>query len=348
MADSELDASNAQDDGGSSSLGDILEGAYNTVEASNPSPEEPVDGTNDAAGNIDEGGNAGADNTPNEPNQPDPNAAPIEPDQPAVEDTPANPDVNDVAPDRFVDAAKGEWANVPPSVKAEINRAVSELETGIEGYRQKLAPYEGLEQFAQMAADGKTTLAQAMQHYHGMENMLCQDPIAGLTRIAANLGLNFNQIAAQHLNVNPNQQAVQYENVINGLRNQVGSLESQLKGIDKRFSEQDQNALNSQIDTFKDGKEHFEAVRADMGALIQIGKAQDLQSAYDLAVKMNGLTNTPSKGANTMKDNAKAVQTQKGSLSISGAPDKASKAASGKGKLKSTRAALADAFAATT
>lgn len=342
MADSELDASNAQDSGENASLGDILEGAYDSVEAANPSDDDAMDGAGDT---IEESVNAGSEGTPNEPVQPDPNAAATEP---VVQDAPANPDVNDVAPDRFADAAKGEWANVPPSVKAEINRAVGELETGIEGYRQKLAPYEGLEQFAQMAADGKTTLAQAMQHYHGMENMLRQDPIAGLTRIAANLGLNFNQIAAQHLRVNPNQQAVQYENVINGLRNEVGTLKNQLQGIDKRFSEQDQNALNSQIDTFKDGKEHFETVRADMGTLIQMGKADDLQSAYDLAVRMNGLSNTPSNGANTMKDNAKAVQTQKGSLSISGAPDKASKAASGKGKLKSTRAALADAFAATT
>lgn len=339
MADSELDASNAQDGSENSSLGSILEGAYDKIEAENPSEADPIDNADDA----------GSDATPNEPVVEDPNTAPVDP---AVEvpegGQPANPDVNDIAPVRFTDAAKGEWANVPPSVKAEINRAVSELETGIEGYRQKMAPYEGLEQFAKLAADGKTTLAQAMQHYHGMENMLRQDPIAGLSRIAANLGLNFNQIAAQHLQQHPNQQAMQYENTINNLRNEIGGLQQQIKGFGERFSQQDQDALNGQIDTFKDGKEHFETVRADMGTLIQMGKAEDLQSAYDMAVKLNGLTITPSNGANTKKDNAKAVQTQKGSLSISGAPNKASKAADGKGKLKSTRAALADAFEATT
>ena len=334
MADDNLDPSNGQED---SSLGSILEASFDKVEAENPVEETPSVEETETPAEIDTSSDAApADEPPAEPVDLaiDPNAAP-------------NPDVNDVAPEGFTAAAKAEWANVPASVKSDITRRMSEMEAGINGYKQKLEPYQGLDQFAQLAQQGGTTLQAAMQNYHGMEQQLRADPIKGFQRIAANMGINFNQLAAQVANVAPNQQAMQYEQTINSLRNELFSVQNQMKTIDQRFTQQDQSALEGQISDFSKGKEHFEAVRADMATLIQIGKADDLQSAYDMAVKYSGLKNSPSDGDNVQKDKALAAQTQKGSLSVSGAPNKASKALNGKGKHKSTRAALEDAFSAT-
>ena len=334
MADDNLDPSNGQDD---NSLGSILEASFDKVEAENPVEETPSVEETETPTEIDTTSDAEpADEPTAEPVEPaiDPNAAP-------------NPDVNDIAPEGFTAAAKAEWANVPASVKSDITRRMSEMEAGINGYKEKLEPYQGLEQFAELAQQGGTTLQAAMQNYHGMEQQLRADPIKGFQRIAANMGINFNQLAAQVANVAPNQQAMQYEQTINSLRNELFSVQNQMKTIDQRFTQQDQSALEGQISDFSQGKEHFETVREDMATLIQIGKADDLQSAYDMAVKINRLKNSSSDGDNTQKDKALAAQTQKGSLSVSGAPNKASKALNGKGKHKSTRAALEDAFSAT-
>ena len=335
MADDNLDPSNGQDD---NSLGSILEASFDKVEAENPAEETTSVEETETPAEIEAADDAvQADETPAEPVEPaiDPNAAP-------------SPDAGDAMPARFRGVNAEEWATVPANIKAEMNRAVSEIEGGLQGYlSEQMKPYEGLEQFAELAQQGGTTLQAAMQNYHGMEQQLRADPIKGFQRIAANMGINFNQLAAQVANVAPNRQAIQYEQTINSLRNELFSVQNQMKTIDQRFTQQDQSALEGQISDFSQGKEHFEKVREDMATLIQIGKADDLQSAYDMAVKINRLKNSPSDGDNTQKDKALAAQTQKGSLSVSGAPNKASKAASGKSKHKSTRAALEDAFSAT-
>ena len=335
MADENLDPSNGQDD---NSLGSILEASFDKVEAENPVEETPSVEEAETQAEIDAADDAvPADDLPAEPVEPaiDPSAAPT-------------PDAGDAMPARFRGVNAEEWATVPANIKAEMNRAVNEIEGGLQSYlSEQMKPYQGLEQFAELAQQGGTTLQAAMQNYHGMEQQLRADPIKGFQRIAANMGINFNQLAAQVANVAPNQQAMQYEQTINSLRNELSSVQSQMKTIDQRFTQQDQSALEGQISDFSQGKEHFEAVRADMASLIQMGKAEGLQSAYEMAVKFNGLSIAPSNGVNTSKETSKAAQTQKGSLSVSGAPNKASNASKGNGKHKSTRAALEDAFSAT-
>jgi hypothetical protein len=46
----------------------------------------------------------------------------------------------------------------------------------------------------------------------------------------------------------------------------------------------EQQQLNSQIAAFSEGKEHFDAVREDMAALLQADRAPDLDTAYDMAI----------------------------------------------------------------
>ena len=149
MADDNLDPSNGQDD---NSLGSILEASFDKVEAENPMEEtsstDETSSIEDASGDVLEPDAA----VPNEEAPAiDPNAAP-------------NPDVNDIAPEGFTAAAKAEWANVPASVKSDINRRMSEMEAGINGYKQKFEPYQGLEQFAELAQQGGTTLQLSLIH----------------------------------------------------------------------------------------------------------------------------------------------------------------------------------------
>ena len=48
--------------------------------------------------------------------------------------------------------------------------------------------------------------------------------------------------------------------------------------------------LNSEIARFAQGKDHFDAVREDMAALLQAGRAQTLDDAYQMAIWANPAT----------------------------------------------------------
>jgi len=245
------------------------------------------------------------------------------------------------APDRFTSAAKTEWANTPPAVQAEVDRMRTELESGLSQKDEQLKKYEGLEEFVSLAESQGQTVADMAKNYAGMENMLRKDPIAGFQQIAQNLGLNFQQVAAHVLNVQPNQQAMQYEQTINGLRNELSGLKLQFQNIDNSMTEQNNAALQGEIEAFAKDHEHFETVRADMGGLISSEMAKDLPEAYELAVKMRGLTATPKK---ITKDEDLAAQTQKGKLSVDGAPASGSNPDKAKPP-KSAREAVDRAFA---
>jgi hypothetical protein len=54
--------------------------------------------------------------------------------------------------------------------------------------------------------------------------------------------------------------------------------------------QQQQETLNSEIQSFAKDAVHFEAVREDMAALLQAGRAKDLKDAYDMAVYANPQT----------------------------------------------------------
>jgi len=300
------DASNAQTESpaadGPVSLEDNIDNAFATIDAREAEEETPADpNPNPDAGDKVE---------------PSPEEAAIE----EVVEQPA--DVVDAisAPDRFTDSAKTEWANTPPAIQAEVERMRTELESGLTQKDEQLSKYAGLEDLQKLAESQGQTLADVAKNYAGMENMLRQDPIAGFRQIAANLGLNLNQIAAHVMNVRPDQQAARYEGEINNLKRELQGMKQQFKNIDTSFTEQTNAALQSEISAFAKDHEHFETVRAHMAILIQTNMAKNLPEAYKLAVKERGLTASETASTEAKKKDDLAAQTQKGKLSVAGAP----------------------------
>lgn len=324
------DASNAQTESPSAdgpvSLSDTIENAFASVDAREAEEEAPA-----------------------EPNLSPDAGDEVEPshEEAAIEEAAEQPaDAVDAinAPDRFTDSAKTEWANTPPAIQAEVERMRTELESGLTQKDEQLSKYAGLESFQKLAESQGQTLADVAKNYEGIENLLRQDPIAGFRQISANLGLNFNQIAAHVMNVRPDQQAARYEGEINNLKRELQGMKQQFNNIDTSFTEQTNAALQSEISAFSKNHEHFETVRADMGALIQGNMAKDLPEAYELAVKMRGLTASEPASTEAKKKDQLAAQTQKGKLSVAGAPASGSNPDKVKPS-KSAREAIDRAFA---
>src|SRR6185312_14432959 len=90
----------------------------------------------------------------------------------AAKPTPPSFTGEDEPPSRASPDAKKDWANTPPSVRGEFNRAVKELTAGLEKYRPAAERDSEIAEFHELAKKGGTTVKEALSKYVGMENQL--------------------------------------------------------------------------------------------------------------------------------------------------------------------------------
>ena len=260
---------------------------------------------------------------------PAPEAAP-------VADKPVTPASD--APARFSPEAKAAWATAPEPVKAEISRAIKELEGGIEKYRAEAEP---LKPYAEMAKQSGTTLEAALARFVEMEGLLRKDLNEGVRTILAQAGLTPQQYAA-HITGQPVEQAdmrVHAENQT--LRGEVERLRSENQQLKGDFESRERSAAQAEIDAFAKDRPRFEDLRPVMGKFIEQGFAHDLASAYEMAERLKPAP-APSQPQPAAPD--LTAQTRKGSLSVTGAPSAGSTPAN-RTPPKSARESLDRAFA---
>ena len=100
-------------------------------------------------------------------------------------------------------------------------------------------------------------------------------------RLAQDYGVNLNQI-------NEPQQPV--DAYTQQLMQQLYQVNQEVSTIKGRFEQEEQARLNNEIERVRSDRErfpHFDMVREDMAQLLELGKAQDLETAYAKAVRMN-------------------------------------------------------------
>lgn len=122
----------------------------------------------------------------------------------------------------------------------------------------------------------------------------------------------FQKLASDYgIQLNNMGQVQQLDPYAQQLMNQLNSVNQEVSVIKSRFAQEENNRLMGEIESFKSGGNapHFELVREEMAQLLELGKAQDLKTAYKLAVRIN--------------DEAWALEQEK---LISGAKQQASKA----------------------
>ena len=74
------------------------------------------------------------------------------------------------------------------------------------------------------------------------------------------------------------------------LLNQLNQVNQEVSTIKNRFVQEEQSRLMSEIERVRSNVEkfpHFDVVREEMAQLLELGKAQDLETAYKKAVRMN-------------------------------------------------------------
>jgi hypothetical protein len=126
---------------------------------------------------------------------------------------------------------------------------------------------------------------------------------------------------------------------LNQVKNQWNQFQSQQERLE-------QNQLQNEITSFQNDKPYFEEVRETMAGLLQAGMADDLQSAYDKAIRLQDgvFQKVQAEQVKTTEADrhAKVAQAKAKALSPKSATPTASMSSSGKGA--SIRDSLMESF----
>ena len=250
------------------------------------------------------------------------------------------------APSSWKKDAAEAFNTLPPHVQDEILRRETDFHKGIEGWRghaefgrsmeQAVKPFmQDLQQMGVQPAEAFTRLMNA-------ERLLRTSPPDQKHQFFAQLARDYGVDLGQAQNI------PQPDPYISQLEQKLQMLERQQTQWLTAQQQREMESLNSEISRFASdpSRTHFEAVREDMAALLQTGRAKDLQEAYDMAVYANPQTRTAmlelqrQEALKQAQSQALSQRAKAAAVSVKGS----SPASGTAGKPQSLRAALEAAF----
>jgi hypothetical protein len=197
------------------------------------------------------------------------------------------PEMRMAPPVGWSPAAKAAYAKLPPEVQEAVARREVEINNGF----SKLKDYKGLEEYAEIARNSGTTLREAYDRYKAAEDLLDRDFRGGVMSLCEMYGIHPMQLANEFASIFSGQRGAPRAPAMDP---QTGLIARELAGMKETVrtliserEQQEQEAINSHLQSFSESKLYFEDVRQDMADLIRSGKANDLEEAYDKACWMN-------------------------------------------------------------
>lgn len=186
----------------------------------------------------------------------------------------------------FLKAHRGE-ALTPEEVRLlteEAERREGDFHKGVQdfkshadrarAYDQVVQPYS---QYLQsLGTDAPSAIAYLLKTEHALRTA---DPVTRnqeFIKLAQTYGIDVNALA----DTPPQDPYVQQ------LMNELQELRHQQNLLHNERNQENQSVANQQIESFKAGHPHFEAVRGDMADLMEMNKALSMEDAYDKAVWM--------------------------------------------------------------
>lgn len=213
-----------------------------------------------------------------------PDDKPKEPEAPTHADDAPPSDPTEVAPSSWKPDVAAKFNELPAEVKAEIHRREAQYHKGIEQYKPAVQfAHEmnaAITPYVQNIQASGVAPAHAINHLLMIEDKLRNGDAQAKMQILAKVAQDYGIDLAQAVNAPAaDPRALDMERQLNAERQQRMQYEQGLQ-------EREQGAVLSQIEAFAQapGHEHFEAVKQDMGALLQSGIATSLDDAYDKAV----------------------------------------------------------------
>ena len=224
------------------------------------------------------------------------------------------PTIQADAPARFSPDAKAAWVSTPEPVKAEINRAMTELQNGLTQYQQRFEP---LKPYIQLAEQSGTTIEGALENYRALAMERQQNPAGFMAKMLHEMGSSPQEYAAHVLGQPVDQQAGQQNDYIRTLQAELSQLKEQIGTLSTDYRTRTQQEEARQFDAawseFSSTHPRANDLIDDMTKLIESGMATDAEDAYIKADRLNPAPHVAPPPAST-------PQPRKPSPQISGAP----------------------------
>jgi hypothetical protein len=170
----------------------------------------------------------------------------------------------------YANQRESEYKKGVSTYKAEADRAKS--------YENAIAPY---------AQDLQRRGIQPTQY---IENLVRAEQILSNAGYEQKVQV-FQKLAADYgIQLNGNGQVTQLDPYTQQLMNQLNMVNQEVSSIKGRFAQEENQRLMGEIERVRSNVEqfpHFDVVREEMAQLLELGKAQDLETAYKKAVRMN-------------------------------------------------------------
>lgn len=170
-----------------------------------------------------------------------------------------------------------------PVLRAAMLRRSDEMHKGVDQYRETaqfghqiykaIQPYEATIRSQGLNADEAIGSLFAIEHK--LRYGTPQEKQSQLATIAHNYGIDINGLLDGQTQVDPQVQQLQ---------DQIAKLQQQQQSWFAQQQQTEHSTILEHINTFAQGKDYFEQVRPEVAALLQAGRAKDLQEAYDMAI----------------------------------------------------------------
>ena len=170
----------------------------------------------------------------------------------------------------YANQRESEYKKGVSTYKAEADRAKS--------YEEAIAPYAQELQKRGIRPD------QYISNLARADQILTHAPMKQKVQI-------FQRLAQEYgVQLNGSGQMQQFDPYTQQLMNQLNMVNQEVSSIKGRFAEEENQRLMNEIEKYRSDAEkypHFDVVREEMAQLLELGKAQDLETAYKKAVRMN-------------------------------------------------------------
>lgn len=233
-------------------------------------------------------------------------------------------------PSRFAKPAQDAWAATPEPVRQEVERALGELQQGIEKYKQGAEAFEPVRKYHDMATQSGTTLEKALDAYVGIETTWRSNPAAGFMAVCQNMQVDPGQMLQAIAHGLQGKQLPRGDSPeVAGLKQQLAQFEQKFGTLEKSITESQQSAkqqaAQTAVNEFASKNPHFDEVADTVAELLEAKRpdgtpfVKDLPDAYAKALRLN-----PEVAAKVEADKKPAhdpAQTrEKAAKSITGSP----------------------------
>lgn len=245
------------------------------------------------------------------------------------------------APSRFSADAKTAWETAPDPVKAEVHRAIRELEQGHQKYKADAERYEMVREYDELARqNGREGVHESLKQVVELEKAFERSPIEGFQKVADHFGISLRAVAQHIMGQKPEQVEAQRESTISSLKAELAQLKQQLTGVTTTIQKQRETEVAGKVQAFAKDHPRFDELASDIEFFLKSGRTRDLSEAYELAERLNPAPVSASPQPVNPAPVQPAPLNPAGQKSISGAPSVGSNPTNRKPPATSSREAL--------